>query len=211
MTPDEPGHLDFALESRTDFELGRALAEGHFANYAARHWNRDVAEADIENVYLEFDMVPESLRINVAGGLLGEFLSTCEGRSSVERTRLGIESLRGSSCGESKNSTLLVNIHQWSALLAPPVRRRVAGSVARLVVPDELSLSERSAFAALLLENGMEEQGRKSAESILRSGTRNGTVLKRLADCTYKAGLESLTERAVRRWVDHPTRVKSPC
>ena len=119
------------------FRIGRP--EGHFANYAERHWNRDVAEADIENVYLEFGYaVPESLRNQTTSpeawlGRAGVFVHVRGALERGEDLDSVLKRFEEALAANQKNSTLLVNIHQWSALLAPPVRRRVA--VWHLVVP----------------------------------------------------------------------------
>ena len=162
LTPDEPGHLDFALESRTDFlELGRVSRAGALANYAARHWNLDVAEADIENVYLEFGYaVPESPGIKPRRRRLGS-----AGQVFVHGE--GARAWRGPGFRPTASRKLLRRIRRTPRYSSTSTVECAVGSSCSAersgqcgapCVPDELSLRTLG-VRCLLLENGMEEQG----------------------------------------------------
>ena len=121
FTPDEFRAPRLCTGEQDGFSLNwvGSLGRRGTCQLCSKTLNRDVVEADIENVILSSTCSTRILRNQTTSPEAwpaGQgFLSTCEGRSSVERTGTPIESLRGSLYANQKNSTLLVNIHQWRA------------------------------------------------------------------------------------------------
>ena len=201
---------------RISLELGRLSdAEKYFSAYESGHWNSEYARTDIENVYLEYGYeVPASMSSE------GETEGAWLGKEGVfVRTRRALEEAQGaeqvaqalalfqSTLEENKTrSKLLESVYDWSGLLAPALRQGMGSILVNTVDSASLPLQEQAALAALLLESQHIAEGSRIVERVLRSGTRNGAVLRRLASGTAQVGLDDLTERLIRQWVDHPTR-----